>query len=129
MSTGIRFVRALGVLGALGLAGCMSKSSPSGSPRDLASVVVPSESFTFATSRAVSLRLEPTATRPEDAKLVRVTDSEGHRLFQGVVLAPLALELQLSNATSDTLTVTTGRGEASASQTVTLEARQGAVRF
>ena len=119
-----------GLAAACAVAGCLTEApSPGAVPEDLASLTVADESFTFATARTARLRLEPMAASPAEAQLVQVTDSEGRRLFAGVVLDPISLDLQLSNASSDTLTVTTGQGPDSVSRTVSLTQGDGSVRF
>ena len=110
------------VLGALSLASC-TPSTPAAPgarapARSLDELVVVDPDFTFATSRPARLRLE---TAPGAAPVqLEVRDAKGRRLFKGALRQAMDLDLKLALGADGAVTVLSGQGAQTVSQTVTL---------
>jgi hypothetical protein len=113
-------------LGATLLTGCIIDGSEA--PREFADgetmdTLVTAPDFTFETSEAVHLHIE--GSRSAGASPVEVRDAEGRRLYKGAVRGSLDLDLAVPVGAEKTLTIVSGRGAESVSQSVSLEDGRG----
>lgn len=104
---------------ALGLAGCAQSGDAGPESGRIADLEVTDPSFTFATSRSVSLQLR--TQEGAAPQLVEVADAEGRRLMQGAFLRDATIDLKIPVGQASMIKVRTGRGAEATQQDVTVD--------
>ena len=109
-------------IGSLGLVSAAACADVGGAaePTRLDQVIVPDESFDFATARAVRLDLvlEPGAA----PQALEVLDTESRRLLDGAFKASASVDLRLPAGRDQALQVRVGQGAAATTRVVAVDA-------